>query len=245
MYCRFVMSFESRRGRCHQHSTSPLQSKWAWPSETTEAVWLTWLAATGSERVSNLTKMAGWSRIAAGLRSLLRSPRSLRATQVRRAVVPSLFGGSVATGIFLYYQHRPSGRTLPFTVYAEEHKVSRRFLSRVVTAGSNHPKVLHQNDHKVHEERLRSCWQEKGVNTEAKFLSGANAPQLSARTFTSCLFQETAAPLLSARKVRFNQFASVEFEQEPYMTPRDFLYSVMLEKVDRKNHLALLWVRVC
>lgn len=50
----------------------------------------------------------------------------------------------------------------------------------------------------------------------------------------SCLFQEAAAPQLSARKVRFNQFASVVFEQEPYMTPRDFLYSVMLEKVDRK-----------
>lgn len=75
--------------------------------------------------------MAGWSRVAAGLRSLLRSPRSLCATQVRRAVVPGLFGGSVATGIFLYYQYRPSSRTLPFTVYAEEQKVSKRFTDRV------------------------------------------------------------------------------------------------------------------
>lgn len=48
------------------------------------------------------------------------------------------------------------------------------------------------------------------------------------------LFQVSAAPALSARKVRFNQFASVEYQQEPYMTPRDFLFSVMLEKVDRK-----------
>ncbi|CAF95009.1 unnamed protein product, partial [Tetraodon nigroviridis] len=38
----------------------------------------------------------------------------------------------------------------------------------------------------------------------------------------------------SARRLRFNQFASVEYQQEPYMTPRDFLFSVMLEKVDRK-----------
>ncbi|CAF88785.1 unnamed protein product, partial [Tetraodon nigroviridis] len=42
------------------------------------------------------------------------------------------------------------------------------------------------------------------------------------------------APALSARRLRFNQFASVEYQQEPYMTPRDFLFSVMLEKVDRK-----------
>ncbi|KAF3841419.1 hypothetical protein F7725_007281 [Dissostichus mawsoni] len=45
--------------------------------------------------------------------------------------------------------------------------------------------------------------------------------------------KEVAAPALSARKVRFIQFASVVYEQEPYMTPRDFLFSVMLENVDR------------
>uniref|UniRef100_A0A3B5LZP7 EF-hand domain-containing protein n=1 Tax=Xiphophorus couchianus TaxID=32473 RepID=A0A3B5LZP7_9TELE len=46
--------------------------------------------------------------------------------------------------------------------------------------------------------------------------------------------QEPAAPQLSARKVRFTQFASVMYDMEPYMTPRDFLFSVMLEQVDRK-----------
>eukprot|EP00064_Thunnus_orientalis_P000602 superscaffoldBa00000032_g603 len=46
--------------------------------------------------------------------------------------------------------------------------------------------------------------------------------------------KEPAAPQLSARRIRFNQFASVVYELEPYMTPRDFLYSVMLENVDRK-----------
>ncbi|XP_033968546.1 calcium uptake protein 2, mitochondrial isoform X2 [Trematomus bernacchii] len=46
--------------------------------------------------------------------------------------------------------------------------------------------------------------------------------------------KEVAAPTLSARKVRFVQFASGMYEQEPYMTPRDFLFSVMLENVDRK-----------
>ncbi|XP_033834105.1 calcium uptake protein 2, mitochondrial [Periophthalmus magnuspinnatus] len=39
---------------------------------------------------------------------------------------------------------------------------------------------------------------------------------------------------LSARRLRFIQFASVVYQDEPYMTPRDFLYSVMLENVDRK-----------
>lgn len=77
------------------------------------------------EQASEFTKMAGWSRTVAGLRSLLRSPRSLCSTQVRRAVVPALLGGSFGTGIFLYYQYRPNSRTLPFTVYAEEQKVSR------------------------------------------------------------------------------------------------------------------------
>lgn len=54
-----------------------------------------------------------------------------------------------------------------------------------------------------------------------------------------CMFQEAAAPQLSARRVRFTQFASVVYEDEPYMTPRDFLFSVMLENVDSKQHQSL------
>ncbi|XP_071390751.1 calcium uptake protein 2, mitochondrial [Centroberyx affinis] len=46
--------------------------------------------------------------------------------------------------------------------------------------------------------------------------------------------KEPAAPQLSARRIRFNQFASMVYEDEPYMTPRDFLFSAMLESVDRK-----------
>ncbi|CAG5875845.1 unnamed protein product [Menidia menidia] len=52
--------------------------------------------------------------------------------------------------------------------------------------------------------------------------------------------QEAAAPVLSARRIRFIQFASVVYEEEPYMTPRDFLFSVMLEKVDRKLQKRIL-----
>uniref|UniRef100_UPI0037E6F962 calcium uptake protein 2, mitochondrial n=1 Tax=Semicossyphus pulcher TaxID=241346 RepID=UPI0037E6F962 len=52
--------------------------------------------------------------------------------------------------------------------------------------------------------------------------------------------KEAAAPHKSARKVRFIQFASVTYEQEPYMTPRDFLFSVMLENVDRKLQKRIL-----
>ncbi|MEQ2179342.1 Calcium uptake protein 2, mitochondrial, partial [Goodea atripinnis] len=47
---------------------------------------------------------------------------------------------------------------------------------------------------------------------------------------------EPAAPQFSARKIRFSRFASVVYELEPYMTPRDFLFSVMLEQVDRKQY---------
>ncbi|XP_056911622.1 calcium uptake protein 2, mitochondrial-like isoform X3 [Takifugu flavidus] len=49
-----------------------------------------------------------------------------------------------------------------------------------------------------------------------------------------------SVPTLSARRVRFNQFASVVYQQEPYMTPRDFLFSVMLENVDRKLQKRIL-----
>lgn len=103
----------------------------------------------------------------------------------------------------------------------------------------------------------------EGVNNKpTKLVSTTNAPELSLtdtprRGFVSyqtshqywhgsvpviptvifvspVLFQEAAAPQGSARRVRFIQFASVVYEQEPYMTPRDFLFSVMLENVDSK-----------
>ncbi|KAF3706764.1 Calcium uptake protein 2, mitochondrial EF-hand domain-containing family member A1 Precursor [Channa argus] len=57
--------------------------------------------------------------------------------------------------------------------------------------------------------------------------------------------KEAAAPQLSGRKVRFTKFASVIYEDEPYMTPRDFLFSVMLENVDRKLHKRTLTNQVC
>ncbi|XP_053165515.1 calcium uptake protein 2, mitochondrial [Hemicordylus capensis] len=40
---------------------------------------------------------------------------------------------------------------------------------------------------------------------------------------------------LSIRKKRFMQFASMEYEGEYYMTPRDFLFSVMFDKSGRKT----------
>ncbi|CAL8364300.1 unnamed protein product [Lota lota] len=60
----------------------------------------------------------------------------------------------------------------------------------------------------------------------------------TSRTFPVVVYaeepQETAVPQRSARRIRFDQFASIMYEQEVYMTPRDFLFSVMLENVDRK-----------
>ncbi|XP_063059032.1 calcium uptake protein 2, mitochondrial [Engraulis encrasicolus] len=45
---------------------------------------------------------------------------------------------------------------------------------------------------------------------------------------------EAPMPSMSPRRLRFNQFASMMYDMEPYMTPRDFLFSVLLEIVDRK-----------
>lgn len=117
--------------------------------------------------------MSRWGRVAAVLRTALRSPQSLKSLALRRAVGPSVVGSLVGAGAFYYYKYHANNRTLPFAVHAEEEK-------------------------------------------------------------------EAPAPQLSARKVRFNQFASVVYEEEPYMTPRDFLYSVMLENVDRKLQKRIL-----
>ncbi|XP_019941356.2 calcium uptake protein 2, mitochondrial [Paralichthys olivaceus] len=121
--------------------------------------------------------MATWGKVSAVLRNVLRSPRTLGSSAVRRAVAPVVVGSVVAGGLLCYYRHhannRANIRTLAFTVHAAERK-------------------------------------------------------------------EAAAPHLSARRIRFNKFASVVCEQEPYMTPRDFLFSVMLENVDRKLQKKIL-----
>nr|XP_060626925.1 calcium uptake protein 2, mitochondrial [Anolis sagrei ordinatus] len=46
---------------------------------------------------------------------------------------------------------------------------------------------------------------------------------------------EEMAEKLSIRKKRFMEFASLEYEGEYYMTPRDFLFSVMFDKSGRKT----------
>lgn len=45
---------------------------------------------------------------------------------------------------------------------------------------------------------------------------------------------EEMAEKLCIRKKRFMQFASVQYNEEYYMTPRDFLFSVMFDKPGRK-----------
>ncbi|XP_066225277.1 calcium uptake protein 2, mitochondrial isoform X1 [Saccopteryx leptura] len=45
---------------------------------------------------------------------------------------------------------------------------------------------------------------------------------------------------LSLRKQRFMQFSSLEHEGEHYMTPRDFLFSVMFERMERKTSVKRL-----
>uniref|UniRef100_A0AAQ4S1M8 EF-hand domain-containing protein n=1 Tax=Gasterosteus aculeatus aculeatus TaxID=481459 RepID=A0AAQ4S1M8_GASAC len=58
------------------------------------------------------------------------------------------------------------------------------------------------------------------------------------RTLPFAVHAEVPKP--SPRRVRFNQFASVVYEEEPYMTARDFLFSVMMENVDRKLQKRIL-----
>ncbi|KAM9031863.1 calcium uptake protein 2, mitochondrial [Sarcophilus harrisii] len=48
------------------------------------------------------------------------------------------------------------------------------------------------------------------------------------------------AEKLSIRKQRFMQFSSLEYEGEHYMTPRDFLYSVMFDHIERKASIRQL-----
>lgn len=59
-------------------------------------------------------------------------------------------------------------------------------------------------------------------------------------TFFKSKEAETPVPPVSSKRLRFYQFASMFYEQEPYMTPRDFLYSVLLEKMDRKLYTQTL-----
>uniref|UniRef100_A0A3B3ZY57 EF-hand domain-containing protein n=1 Tax=Periophthalmus magnuspinnatus TaxID=409849 RepID=A0A3B3ZY57_9GOBI len=59
-----------------------------------------------------------------------------------------------------------------------------------------------------------------------------NKRTLPCRVYAKEEEQKVVGTNLSARRLRFIQFASVVYQDEPYMTPRDFLYSVMLENVD-------------
>ncbi|XP_058484371.1 calcium uptake protein 2, mitochondrial [Solea solea] len=112
--------------------------------------------------------MASWGKVAAALRSVFKTPRTLKGVAMRRTVAPGVVGaGVIGTGLLCYYHYHTNYRTPSFAVHAEKEK-------------------------------------------------------------------EPAVPHLSARRLRFFRFASVVYEQEPYMTPRDFLFSVMLENVDRK-----------
>ncbi|XP_039601376.1 calcium uptake protein 2, mitochondrial [Polypterus senegalus] len=66
-----------------------------------------------------------------------------------------------------------------------------------------------------------------------------NGGRVLARRYTVQAAQDDksfGAEIVSPRKLRFQQFASMEYNGEAYMTPRDFLFSIMLESVDRKLH---------
>uniref|UniRef100_A0A8C0G2R3 Uncharacterized protein n=1 Tax=Chelonoidis abingdonii TaxID=106734 RepID=A0A8C0G2R3_CHEAB len=54
------------------------------------------------------------------------------------------------------------------------------------------------------------------------------------QSYSGNVANEEMAEKLSIRKQRFLKFASLEYEGEYYMTPRDFLFSVMFDQVGRK-----------
>uniref|UniRef100_A0A8C6TDL4 Mitochondrial calcium uptake 2 n=1 Tax=Neogobius melanostomus TaxID=47308 RepID=A0A8C6TDL4_9GOBI len=108
--------------------------------------------------------MASWRRVSILLKGVLRTPRAVKVSGVRRVVGPGVLGSLIGAGVVCYYRYHENSRISPCTVLADEQKSGQQ---------------------------------------------------------------------LSARRHRFIQFASVVYQDEPYMTPRDFLYSVMLENVDR------------
>lgn len=69
-------------------------------------------------------------------------------------------------------------------------------------------------------------------------LRGAGREEsLTCRCFPQAAGRAEAAGKPSLRKRRFAQFSSLELGGECYMTPRDFLFSVMFERLDRELSL--------
>ena len=105
--------------------------------------------ATEASQVTQLAscsflKMASWGRVAAHLRNFLRSPRSLKGLARHRAVGPGIFGCVIGTGAICFHQYHAVNRTLPFTVHAEEQKVSTRLIEVfVVINRQNVHYILH------------------------------------------------------------------------------------------------------
>lgn len=68
--------------------------------------------------------MASWGKVAAVLRTVLRSSRSLKSLAPRRVIGPGIVGSVIGAGGICYYRYHGNNRTLPFAVHAEEQKVS-------------------------------------------------------------------------------------------------------------------------
>ncbi|XP_004639420.1 calcium uptake protein 2, mitochondrial [Octodon degus] len=77
-----------------------------------------------------------------------------------------------------------------------------------------------------------AAWQHARVNVAAREGSLAASVQKNV--------DFGAVEKLSLRKQRFMQFSSLEHEGEYYMTPRDFLFSVMFEQMERKTSVKKL-----
>uniref|UniRef100_A0A2K5CFE7 Mitochondrial calcium uptake 2 n=1 Tax=Aotus nancymaae TaxID=37293 RepID=A0A2K5CFE7_AOTNA len=72
-----------------------------------------------------------------------------------------------------------------------------------------------------------AAWHHSRVNVAARERSLTVSPQKNV--------EHGIIGKLSLRKQRFMQFSSLEHEGEYYMTPRDFLFSVMFEQIERKT----------
>ncbi|EMP36425.1 EF-hand domain-containing family member A1 [Chelonia mydas] len=96
------------------------------------------------------------------------------------------------------------------------------------------PQPVPQDDAKAHQELLKRVSCNLGLQAEeleepSDSLFDVLCSMAPARK--EDVANEEMAEKLSIRKQRFMKFASLEYEGEYYMTPRDFLFSVMFDQV--------------
>ena len=113
------------------------RARWAWLRSASTRTYVNPYTVDAGSTLSFL-KMASWGRVAALLRNFSRTPRSLRGLTRNRAVGAGVLGSVIGTGVLCFQQYHADSRTLPYTVYAEEQKVSTRLIKVSVVTNKQH-----------------------------------------------------------------------------------------------------------